>query len=84
MQPPLLLVEREMLSIRYSYGMCKLRTGKKGQLMQQVLAQTLIKAYNSMMRYVALLDTRLLVFDFPLYHEPPMPSLLSLCGKLKS
>ncbi len=32
MQPPLLLVEREMLSIRYSYGMLKLRTGKKGQL----------------------------------------------------
>jgi len=62
MQPPLLLVEREMLSIRYSYGMLKLRTGKKDQLMQQVLAQTLVKAYNRV-GYATLLDTRYFVFD---------------------
>lgn len=51
----LLLVEREMLGIRYTGGVLKPRTGKNGQLVLQILAQTLIKAYNKI-GYATLLN----------------------------
>jgi hypothetical protein len=51
----LLLVEQEMPDIRYTCGVLKPRTGKNGQLMLQILAQKLIKAYNKI-GYATLLN----------------------------
>lgn len=59
MQARLLLVERERLGIRYNRRVLKPQTGKKGQLILQILAQTVIKAYNRL-GYAILLDTRVL------------------------
>lgn len=61
MQALPLPMEREMQGIRYRYGFLKAGTGKKGQLILQILAQTIIKAYNRV-RYATFLDTRFFIF----------------------